>query len=1467
MKGISDLVLVLKFAVGLFLLTPYLSTAQNQEEYARSILKTVKEQNRFIDALSEIGSGETNAFNLPVGIKKIIGNIPVTLAVSNIKFGDEYGILSMFVMMEIPQESKELIFGADNIKISNDGDLAGDVKLALLNNITLSLGNLGEITFKGSMDKNKGTSTSNTFVSLECNGDFKELSIEAEMKLNSNTFVLASDKSQPVTASFNVDIRDWNDLMVELTFPAFEIKGIDGFQFALEKAALDLSDINNPSSFQPDAEYFARYFTLPDKKLWRGLYIDKFRLTLPEWFKKSGSNEKIQIEMEKMLIDENGITGNLSGKNILPIASGDAGGWAFSVDTFQLSFLANNIKKFGFSGEIEIPISEKKQRRNYEAYIAKNEYLFKAALGENLDFALFGETKLRLDKTSYLLLELKDSRFKPKVVLNGEMELNMEGLKMEQVVFKKLAVSPTDFSVESVGYGGEVSLHNFPVSVSELLFQAENNRASLGFNLKLNLMQGKIAASSRLKIESEYKEKKWLAKGLSIERIKLDNVQLSGFSLSGEIRLEKDNPVYGNYFGGQITANIGALSSQLEVGAKAVFGAKDFRYWYFEGKVSLPGTGIPVGPVSLKGFTGGAYYRMSATGKSGLDAYAPNVNTSLGFKAGVAMCIGSDAAVSGKALFEMNFLSSGGISNIRFFGNAEFLTVVDVSDKVGFIDNVYKKAQAKLKDAGGSFAAGLATKLSGSDVAKSILPPEMEIKGAIGAYMTMEYDFPSKTFDAQFKVMVNAAGIISGSGNNGEAGWAQLYCSPQKWYIHVGKPANPCGIQIKLGPIALKTESYFMLGDVLEKPLPPPNALLSILGISNMEADYMKYPADMKLGKGVAFGARFNFDTGDLTFLILYARFMAGMGFDLMMSDMSNFACKGSRTPVGVNGWYANGQTFAYLMGELGIKIKLLMVNKKITIIKGAAGTLLQARFPNPTWIGGQMALKIDVLGGLIKANMKMKFSFGDDCELVSLNGDYSPVDFPLIADLSPADRAKEIDVFTSPQATFNMPVGSPFEVENDRGETKSYRIQLEDFYVADKSGKKVEGRFKWNREYSAVTFESKEILTPYVDLKAYVSVIFEERNGSAWAKVNNARETRTANFTTGGAPNYIPTSNITYCYPVVEQKNFYKSENSFGYVQLKKGQSYLFPAGFSYNAVFKPKSGQAVQAAFSYNAAYSRLEYDIPSSLSNSTDYSLSFVASAAGKTQTATQIKTTSVIRDSEGEAFSLDYTQQAADKITKDGSMEVLKYAFRVSAYSSFSYKLSKMQYSGTSMRINSDVISLLLKVKGSYEPFDEVELVGNQYSGGKPLVEIKALLEDDYYLVDMKPLLYSWYPEYGLTITNRDASIYGTPPAKALPLIDGYLNFLRNNRYDPDFSATFPYMYALPHVYYEDFFELRNKAAAALSRGVKGEPLQKLVNSQYLFVRQGDYKTRLNYVLPDGKTGSSGDLNYHNNIDWR
>lgn len=1463
----------------------------------------IESQNRFLNSFGDLGADATadQAYNLPIGLKKIAGNIEFTLAVTRIRFDQKLGSLTLLMKMYVPQKNKVLIFGADNIGISFTGDLVGNIQLYLLNDIPIPMGNAGDFIIKGGYDEKTGNISSDTYVTLDCNGEFVELSLDGEIALNKNTFKAVAGHSPVgsaplagdsiVRAQIRTVVRDWNDIFAEVQLPPFEIKGAKDLTFSLSKATLDLSDYRSPQNFSPDAAYLNEYYPLGNLNLWRGLYIEHFRVTFPPHFKKKGTEERITIDADRMLIDENGVTGLIGAKNILPFEQGDASGWSFSVSDFKLELIANRIKGFGFGGQVGIPVSAKQQVLDYSAFISKDEYLIRANISDSMKIDMFGDATLKLEKTSYMEMKVRDKRFVPRIVLDGRMDLNIEGLEGDAITFSKLSIGADApvISVEAMGYGGEIKLNNFPLTISDIRLATKNKEISLALDAKVNLMKDKLAAGTRLTLLSEYRDNKFNFKGLNINAIILDGAQMSGFTLNGELRMEKNHPVYGKYFGGSIKATFKALSDDLTVGVTAVFGNKDYRYWYVEGNANFGNKGVPVGPFTINGFTGGVYYKMSPTGGSGLQAYAPNDKTSLGLKAGISFFIAQEKTANGNALFETNFSSSGGINSMKFYGMARFMASLDLAGIGGDkLTNLYKKAQEKLGDnLSDSFSAKISKGKNGSELAKSILPdvPGLEVNAGINAYLSMNFDFPTKTFDADFRLMVNVpGGFLKGTGNNNEAGWVKLHLSPQDWYVHAGTPTNPIGLKLGLGPLSLSTKSYFMLGDKLEKSALPPQAVLDILGMTAVQADYMKYPQQVSIGKGVAFGSRFEFDTGDLTFLILYARFMAGTGFDIMLADMSDYACEGSSSPIGMDGWYANGQCYAYLSGEMGVKIKLFFIKKRITILKGATAALLQARIPNPTWIGGSLAVKLNVLG-LIKLNMKMKMSFGNDCKLVRLDGDYSPLDFPIISDLSPKAGEDGVDVFFSPQGTFSVGIDKPFEVEDEEGNPQTYRVTMEDFFIKDAKGQKLIGDVKWAGDKQSAVFESFEILPPYSDLTVEVSVNFEEWKNGRWQAVTSggqkARESKTVRFKTGEAPNYIPRTNIDYCYPVVGQNNFFRTETDLGYVQLKRGQDYLFPKSFKYNTKFTDAANEknSLISDFNYNTGERRIGFTLPET-ANKTKYSIEFVAmpeAGSKASETPQEAITTKTIKDAEGEEMKVDYTQQAAQQIIRDGQMVILDYTIRTSAFNTFAEKLSSFKLSTDFSRaVTSNTRSFMLRIPEGYELFDEPELTGSDYTGGKPLVETEAILDDEYYIEDIAPLMYNWQPIKGISITDRDMST-GIPPVKYSPLYDGYLEYvLDGNTYNGALSVMFPYVYEQPYRYSLDYYSLRNKAANILIKNIERNAilsanektaLERLVESIFPFIRQGYYKTEFRYILPGGKKGSSKQLDYYNSLDWR
>lgn len=125
--------------------------------------------------------------------------------------------------------------------------------------------------------------------------------------------------------------------------------------------------------------------------------------------------------------------------------------------------------------------------------------------------------------------------------------------------------------------------------------------------------------------------------------------------------------------------------------------------------------------------------------------------------------------------------------------------------------------------------------------------------------------------------------------------------------------------------------------------------------------------------------------------------------------------------------------------------------------------------------------------------------------------------------------------------------------------------------------------------------------MPPNAALKVQVEVSFQKMINGVFQpiKVDGkvATEYEERLFTTGGAPNYIPLTNIKYSYPVVDQKYFLEEEYPKGYIQLKRGQDYLFEDANWETSIKVNEEGtsNAKATVFNYNMNSNEVHYDLP--------------------------------------------------------------------------------------------------------------------------------------------------------------------------------------------------------------------------------------------------------------------------------
>lgn len=1514
---------------------------------AKGSIEEIDQKGSYVDNINA-----SNLTTLPIGIKSKVGgdNTTYTIGVTKARFYPTYTELQVFAKVDIPQKNEQgepmsLFFGADNIKLSHDGGIIGDAKLALLGDINIPINkDSWQINLYGGLDMATGQTEDLTYVVIDCDG-FKEMKISGSVEFSRQLLlpiiegkVIEGDAKEErilkngrkkmvpkrVFGDFEFTASSWNDILVDISLSPFVMtKKQNGsnydsnFTFMINRAILDLSDIRNSKQTKFPAVYREKGLLFPSENSWKGVYIESLEVGLPQEFKTKQSaqaKKRISIGASELLIDKFGVSGTIYANNLFPLSEGvtdSNNAWAYSLDHISVKLEVNKIVKGELSGEVLLPITKEKQAAStpsdnqgkkentqtgtttetgekpgqdkatpptrggfrYHGLIAENEYSLTVTTTNDINFDIW-KANATLEKNSLIQFRVKDSKFLPKAILHGKVNIGLSKGSTDDKTEKSTDKKTVDFrgltfrdlklqteapmiEIGSMAYSDNISFGNFPVSFKKVEVQAQNSNANLYFEMGINLMDSsELKSDARIgilgKLVNDNGRQRWKFSGLDLSSIGIKG-KVSGFELEGRLDILENHPLYGNGFNAELRV---AMAGSFEVKAKAIFGKKDFRYWYFDASAKLEKSGY-----FINGFGGGAYYKMKRSAfadpaefsPSGL-TYEPYEKAGLGLKAMISFAVGSEKAFNGEAAFEMQFNTRGGLDFAAIYGKGQVLAAIPGLDN---IRNSIEKLNSSLESKA-SFL-GLATETDKrSSFEKNFLPladktlPEVTTnKAAISFKTAIQFDFVNRTTHGTLDVYINAP-FISGVGSGGRAGWAVFHQDPRDWYLYIGTPDDRIGIKMGVAGVSLKTTSYFMAGTQLPGSPPPPPHVAKILGVEAEELNYMRDENLLANAGGFAFGADLSIDTGDLQFLIFYANFQAGVGFDIMLKNYGEASCDNTGKVIGIDGWYANGQSYAYLQGELGVRVKLLFINMKVPIISAGAAVLMQAKLPNPVWLRGYVGGYMNVLGGLIKGKFNFKMTIGKQCEFTqggAIDG------MKMITDVSPKNQSDDVSVFAVPQASFSMKVNEAMEIPEESGKN-TYKVILERFDVVDPSGKKVEGRLEWSNLKDRANFISKDILTPKTTFKAQVEVSFQKMENGIFRPIMEkgqlVKEYEEREFTTGDAPTYIPLNNIQYAYPVVEQNYYLPSEYTKGYVQLKRGQDYLFDQKQWKTdiKIVDTKTSKAYPTQFNYDDSNNELHYDLPK-LKTSSAYKLMVYSTVDGKIEAGE-----SEVKEQKTEEEGNDYSVggKSAENVVQEGEIERLSYPFNSSRHKTFEDKINGIKVSNYNYDVvSADVVTLVNNLKDT-EPFEEADLVGTTYTEDKSLVSIESTLDDKYFTSMINPVLYSQLPIGGLyTVSQREIEPYGLVPKKAISIHSYYLNSIQMGITEGFVTTYFPYEYQLARVYKQDMMDIYSQIVNDLSSNKisSSHPAYQFLDKMYPYMPKADYSVMMRYRLPGGK----------------
>jgi hypothetical protein len=1440
--------------------------------FVRSMVAKVNETQNFIRTIDA-----NSKFELPVGISKTIGGLSFDVVIHAVRLQPTHAELDVVMEFEIPQNGKKLSFMGRNIKLSNAGGIVGDATLQLIGDYGINFnGDKIQLIIKGGTEVMPGT-----YVTIDCDG-FKEMALDANVIFSRDLLIPENLNGtiQPegrVTSSFKTVLSNWNDLIVQLSLPNFQVKGLNGFGFTVEQAVFDFSDVRNAPAVVFPQGYTSNQMLPENTNLWRGFYMRQMSVRLPQQFKNK-DNVRTSLNAYNMIIDNQGVSGLFEGKNLIPLNNGDMSGWAFSLDSIAVSLMANQIQQAGLKGKIVVPLADEQTPFWYTATMQENDqYFFNVVSTQDMQFNLWQTSKVEIYEASRIEIRVADGKFLPKAVLHGNMNIQArlsdkgekgKGVELADISFENLEIQTVRpyIKVGNFSFGSEAlqqKMAQFPISINNIGMRSlSDTETALDFDLILNLTGNDAGANSfsadaGLSLVAEMYQKdgsqRWRFKRVDVSSIEVDMTG-AAYSLKGSLAFYRDDAVYGNGFNGSVEMAMTKLNFKAR--ASAIFGnVNGDRYWYADALAEFS-PGILMFPgVNAKGFGGGAYYKMkmdksssSPLGKTASGAfYVPDSKAGLGIKATMVIAsAGTDKLFNADVTFEISFFQGGGIRYMSLLGNGNMLTPGISGGISGKLTAATAKMTQKMKEIESKVPKGAETLINTIKDDKAAIENihgKIEGKEGITFRAFIEYDFENRVLHGNFDAYVNVAGgIIQGVGAGGRAGWAVMHFAPGEWYVYVGTPEDRIGLKVGVGPVSAQSGSYFMVGTKIPGSPPPPEAVSRILGGKNL--DYMKDLNAIGNGAGVAFGSAFSISTGDLTFLIFYAKFEAGLGFDIMIKNYGETYCSNTGRRIGINGWYANGQAYAYFEGAVGIRVKVFGKRRSIEILSIGAAAILQAQLPNPIWVQGTVGGYFRVLGGLVKGNCRFEVTLGKKCEMVKKEDDSVLDDIKVIAQQTPVDLEKDVNVFTTPQVVFNMPVDKEFVVEDDNGKVRRFRIKLDKYSVSSDAGI-IAGATEWNDAHDVLAFNSIEILPPQKVIKALVEVSFEENVNGSWSTVfadgKKQIESAQITFTTGPAPDHIPLSNVEYSYPIIGQFNFFANETREGYIKLKRGQSYLFDPGREWKQTGRLIADDGSRTDFPFTHSGGMISFSTPPTMKSGKSYQLELVNVPA---QSNTQIDR------NVNERVKIANATETEIRIKKaEGTIENLEEksiymaTFRSSNFSTLSEKIDRYFTGSTGAWQVIPGVNQLNTPIVIDEPFDKFEVPDDR----KGLIRFEAV-EDNPWSGLGRALLYDSYPIEGrIFVRHRVPDLLGIPPVKSVQFSrSSSLVFGELGLFQPvTENVVLNYNYVVEA--YRDYVDILNQAAN-LSLQLNSSRINLLLTSLFPETPQGIYKVKAYYVLP-------------------
>ncbi len=627
----------------------------------------------------------------------------------------------------------------------------------------------------------------------------------------------------------------------------------------------------------------------------------------------------------------------------------------------------------------------------------------------------------------------------------------------------------TNYNLSWGNQFSEESFAGFPINIESVeLSMPTLNDVKFTITPRVTLAgdQGGIAGEVGIDINSTIKtkngEKKMVLQGLGVSSLYV-NTEAYGLTLEGNIEFYNNQGAdqvgsKGAKGGLQVMLPMGlGVKLAAEFGTKvtnptAAFGtASNYNYWYLDGMAYFAPLGIPIAPgVGIYGIGGGVFVNMTKSGSGAMSQ--TDVNAMLSNVNSQKSSNGSNNAVVGTGSLPTPSYGSYGLKMATTLGTypTEAALNMDVSIYGEFGKNT---GLSMIEITGDAFM---------------FTPLSQRNKSNFWASSTLTWIKQSSTkhsFDGTIKVYVNTPTIHGNPSNNNQMVRAAFHAEEGgdgEWYFHAGSPEDRGVLYFDFPLLPESSASaYLMTGHGLPADLPIPEAIAFLMNNEKTGSGKNKLTDKQPIKKngearsdydivmannasGVAFGVELSIGLG-FDAKLIYATLTSTLGFDINITQDPERTCyvsgQGDVAP-GIDGWYARGQVYAGVEGDVGIAFRFAGKDYNISLFNLAAAMMLSGGGPNPEWAEGRAGITYSLLNGLVDGTKTFDLTLGQRC-VPAFSDPFSGME--IIYETSPAEGETGVSIFTDPVVTFILPIGEEFTlpVMKDNGSTKDMTVLL----------------------------------------------------------------------------------------------------------------------------------------------------------------------------------------------------------------------------------------------------------------------------------------------------------------------------------------------------------------------------------------------------------------------------------------